>query len=188
MTATVVNRGSHQVRIEDYSFFKPGAEPYHVWFNDALAPIPPSDAAVLEVPLDEVADYVPGKPIIAPGPADDRGQIQLQALCAGTPQTVTPPFGHKSDWLGIEQWTRAVRAPFDQDHKQTSRSDRSLVQFAGGGRPSRAHMRAHHAPLRHTIRLKTSLRRREATHRPASPRGCPLRGLRVASPPSLQPR
>lgn len=63
---TIVNRGSHAIRVDNFTFRPPKADgPHQVWFKDDSGPIPPSDAVVLDVPLDEVQDWTPGQRLVA---------------------------------------------------------------------------------------------------------------------------
>lgn len=82
--ATVVNRGTHPIRIGTYSFRRPNVDPHQVWFNDELAPIPPSDAVMVEVPLDEVVDWKAGDELVA--------EVELTTGDTFRSRPYVPPF------------------------------------------------------------------------------------------------
>lgn len=67
LQATVVNRGVHPVRVQNYAFRQAGvSEGYRVWgFDEDATSISPSDAAVFDVRLDEVSDWTTAESLVA---------------------------------------------------------------------------------------------------------------------------
>ena len=65
VTATVVNRGSHPIRLQSWGISRVGEEMVHVHVEPEEVPIPPSDATTLRLHVHELLGIEPGQRVEA---------------------------------------------------------------------------------------------------------------------------